>query len=142
MTHTFADLETLARTLYGEARGETWAGRRAVAHVILNRVQDTRWPDTVAEVCRQKWQFSCWNENDPNCTVLQAAGLDDPALRDCLTCAMEALGLLAGMGLTSEDPTGGANHYLTKRLAETNPPRWYDPSKVTATMGNHVFLKL
>src|SRR5688500_4029200 len=62
------DLDTLARTLWGEARGEGRNGMQAVANVIMNRYKLARsnsgyarqWGRTVAEVCRKKYQFSCW----------------------------------------------------------------------------------
>jgi hypothetical protein len=62
MKITHDDVDTLARTIYGEARGENMLGKRAVAHVILNRVKaNSWWGKTIAGVCRYKWQFSCWN---------------------------------------------------------------------------------
>lgn len=38
----------------------------AVAWVILNRVADKRWPNTMTGVCLQPWQFSSFNVGDPN----------------------------------------------------------------------------
>ncbi|MEL6679356.1 MAG: cell wall hydrolase [Pseudomonadota bacterium] len=43
----------LTQALYFEARGESIAGQVAVAEVILNRVDDKRYPDTVCGVIRQ-----------------------------------------------------------------------------------------
>ena len=45
-----SDLNLLARAIYGEARGEPYAGQVAVGAVILNRVRDSRFPKTVAGV--------------------------------------------------------------------------------------------
>jgi N-acetylmuramoyl-L-alanine amidase len=47
----------LATTLYHEARGEPLDGQLAVAEVILNRVEDPRWPSTVCEVVIEPRQF-------------------------------------------------------------------------------------
>lgn len=48
----------LSRNLYHEARGEGTEGMLAVAHVVVNRVRDHRWPSDVCEVIYQKNQFS------------------------------------------------------------------------------------
>lgn len=53
--------EVLARTLYGEARGENNAELYRIGEVITNRVNDYKFPQTIKEVCLQKAQFSCWN---------------------------------------------------------------------------------
>ena len=58
------DLEIFARTLYGEGRNLPREEIEKIAWVIRNRVQDNgreNFPDTYAEVCLQKYQFSCWN---------------------------------------------------------------------------------
>lgn len=43
--------------LWAEARGETEIGKRAVAHVALNRVKHPRFPNTLNEVLTQRGQF-------------------------------------------------------------------------------------
>lgn len=47
----------LAMSIYYEARGEPKAGQYAVADVVLNRVEDQRFPDTICDVIKQKNQF-------------------------------------------------------------------------------------
>ena len=37
------DIDILARTIYGEARGEKTAGKKAVACVIMNRYKSKKW---------------------------------------------------------------------------------------------------
>ena len=56
------DLAYMSRTLYGEARGESDSGVAAVAQVIMNRVQNSRYPNTVKGVVLQAMQFSVWND--------------------------------------------------------------------------------
>lgn len=50
-----ADNQTacLALNVYHEARGESLEGRLAVAHVTLNRVRSSRFPNTICEVVKQ-----------------------------------------------------------------------------------------
>ena len=63
----FEDLDTMARTMWGECRGCDTEGQIGVANVINNRVNARRWyGKTHKEVCLKEWQFSCWNEGDPN----------------------------------------------------------------------------
>ena len=43
----------MALNIYYEARGSNFADQMAVADVVLNRVQDTRYPNTICEVVKQ-----------------------------------------------------------------------------------------
>ena len=47
------DVHCLAEYIYHEARGESTAGKMAVALVTLNRVKDKRFPDTICSVVKQ-----------------------------------------------------------------------------------------
>ena len=62
-----AELTCLALNIYHEARGETGSGQAAVGHVVMNRVADRRFPNSVCDVVRQGGelteygcQFSWW----------------------------------------------------------------------------------
>ena len=139
MSVTFADLKTMALTVYGEARGESFDGQVAVAHVILNRTKvpgKTWWGDTITEVCRKPYQFSCWNPGDPNAEklrALEASGdLSDRALQWCLMACIKAIAEKA------TDPTGGADHYHVRGLS----PKWARGRDPVAEIGHHVFYRL
>jgi len=66
------DFEIMAKTIYGEARGESRQGQKAVACVIFNRFRSGKWfaAKTLAGVCLKPLQFSCWNKSDPNSQIL------------------------------------------------------------------------
>lgn len=136
MVPVLADLEILARTIWGEARGEGQLGMEAVAAVIVNRVFDPRWPDTIAEVCLQPKQFSCWNKDDPNRGKMLGANFSDIYFRRAYAVAAGAIADLA-------DISRKANHYLAADLFD-GPlrPSWADPNKVTNRVGSHVFIRL
>ncbi len=123
---------TLARTLWGEARGEGVKGMEAVASVILNRASAGRFGDGVSGVCLAPLQFSCWNANDPNrpklAALTEAAG--DAAFRAALDVAGRALG-----GALA-DPTGGALHYHAASIA---PPKWARSFESRLRIGDHLF---
>ena len=63
----FEDIDIMAKTMWGESRNQDTSGQIAVAYVIKNRAEARRWyGNTPKEVCLKDWQFSCWNEGDPN----------------------------------------------------------------------------
>ena len=123
----------LAQTIYGEARGEGYAGMAAVANVVMNRVAiGGWWGDNVIAVCKAPWQFSAWNEGDPNRRVIEAMRPGDNAVFDM---AYEIAGkAVAG---TLPDITGGATHYYARgSIAE---PSWARGAVKTASLGGHDF---
>ncbi|CAA7617668.1 cell wall hydrolase [Magnetospirillum sp. UT-4] len=133
-----SEIDILARTLWGEARGEPLRGIEAVAAVVMNRVARAKaaggrywWGGDVATVCRRPWQFSCWNENDPNSGKCAAITTENRAFRLCVRVARRAV---AGV---LEDPTGGATHYHVRGLS----PPWARGRSPTADIGNHLFYK-
>ena len=124
------NLEYMARTLWGEARGESEEGQVAVGHVIKNRAEKKTWyGKTIKDVCLKKWQFSCWNENDPNRNKILALSLDDLAKQIDI-----AGGVISGH---LEDPTKGSTHYYAKSMSK--PPKWAQGKEPAVVMGNHYF---
>ncbi|MBC8157732.1 MAG: cell wall hydrolase, partial [Alphaproteobacteria bacterium] len=80
------ELDIMARTVWGEARGEDEIGKIAVAHVIKNRAKHPKWwGKTIMEVCLKPWQFSCWNKKDPNREKMDAVTTNDPTFKLCLS---------------------------------------------------------
>lgn len=132
--YTDRDLDTLARTAYGEARNETPEGIAAVAWVIKNRANDPAktYGQDIVEVCLKPLQFSCWNTNDKNrISMMRASG--GPAYFKVLgICSSVLAGIIS-------DPTKGANHYFADYIT---PPKWADPNKKTVKIGVHTFYKL
>lgn len=138
---THNDLDVLARTLWGEARGERTVGMVAVAWTIRNRVDaDLRndgkpdwWGEGYTGVCKAPYQFSCWLPNDPNYAYLSGA-LQIPSAEMAL-CESAAQSVVSG---AVSDPTGGATHYHATSI---KPPKWTAGAKRTVTIGRHVFYK-
>lgn len=57
-----AELEVLARCVEAEAGNQSIEVKRAVISVILNRVDDDDWPDTISEVIADPYEFATyWN---------------------------------------------------------------------------------
>lgn len=138
MDRALVELHVVALTLWGEARGEGTEGMAAVAWVIKNRLVDRRFPPNLLDVCLKPWQFSAWNDNDPNRSkLIGRINFNDKYFKEAF--AVASITLLTDC---TADITSGANHYLTWKLAQSNPPSWYDESKITEKIGNHVFLDL
>ena len=131
-------VDTLARTLWGEARGEGAKGMEAVAQVILNRVKVAEakngywWGRDIISVCQKPYQFSCWNRSDPNYKQLLAVTEKDIHYATAVRIARRAV---AG---TLKDTTNGATHYHAKSVA----PDWAAGQTPSAVIGHHIFYKL
>jgi spore germination cell wall hydrolase CwlJ-like protein len=124
-------VDTMARTLWAEARSEGRAGMQAVANVIMNRTKKPCWwGHDVVSVCRTPYQFSCWNRGDPNLPKLLKVDGHDPAFVLALQIAEQAV---AGK---LPDITGGADSYANLSVCN---PNWAACSRVTARIGRHTF---
>lgn len=132
------DKDILARTLYGEARGEYkttgLAAFIAVANVIANRVATPfKYGKTYGDVCLKARQFSCWNAGDPNRLVIQRENLDQDAL--FRIAQKVAYHVMQGKW---PDLTRGSDHYHAMNCT----PYWANATKVRIRLGNHIFYKL
>jgi len=124
------EIECLALNIYFEARGEPDIGKLAVAHVVMNRVADPRFPDGVCEVIRQggEWprhrcQFSWWcdgKSDRPNDLVAWQHS--------------KMLARLVYWGDTA-DPTRGALWYHADYVA----PAWGQVLERAVKIGRHIF---
>lgn len=66
------EFECMATTIYFEAAIEPYEGKLAVGEVIMNRVDDPKYPATICDVIQQPWQFSWYKDgvsNLPNRTT-------------------------------------------------------------------------
>ena len=126
--------DVLARTIWGEARGEPSGGMEAVASVILNRAAYPRWwGHDIVSVCLHPWQFSCWNADDPNRSQLMAVTEADPQFTEALNIAAAAV---AG---ALPDTTNRADSYADLRVCH---PKWAANNAPVAKIGNHTFFRL
>ena len=132
MTDKEKEIDLLARTIYGESRGEGVEGMQAVANVIMNRVNAGKWYGrTVSEVVLKPYAFSCWNANDPNYSLIKTVNTSNGGFRLAKEIATTAYdGKLA-------DLTGGATHYHAAGIF----PYWAGSMQKTTIIGNHIFYK-
>lgn len=70
--YDYNEIMFLAKTIYGESRGEGEESWYKVGWTIKNRVEkEWRGKTSFKEVVLDSYQFSCWNEGDPNRTVIE-----------------------------------------------------------------------
>lgn len=114
------DIKLMANAVYGEARGEPYEGQVAVAAVILNRVQDSNFPNTISGVIFEPRAFTAVADGQiwltPNDTAERAV-LD---------------------AMNGWDPTGRATYYFNPETA-TSPWIWTRPQ--IKQIGKHIFCK-
>lgn len=113
-----SDLYLLAKCVHAEARGESYVGQVAVAAVILNRVKDSRFPNTIAGVIYQPYAFTAVSDGQINLEPNQTA----------YSAAKDAL--------NGWDPTYGCLYYYN---ASTATSKWIYSRKTVVTIGKHVF---
>lgn len=133
---TQRDVLVLARTIYGEARGLDTKCRQAVACVMMNRAMSHfRGKTSVADVCLDPKQFSCWNLDDPNrAQIIDTVPGSNVSFDECFEVANQAV--RGGVA----DVTGGAMHYYSKAMK--TPPSWVSGSpdaKMTYQDAGHFF---
>lgn len=119
-TSNTSDLNLLSRIIYGESRGEPYAGQVAVGAVVLNRVKSSSFPNSIAGVIYQNGAFDAVIDGQIN---LSPDSTSKKAAQDALN---------------GWDPSYGAIYYFNPATA-TNKWIWSRP--MTVTIGKHRFCK-
>ena len=117
---SYSENETylLGRLVHGEARGEPYVGKVAVAAVVLNRVKSSAFPNTISGVVFQTGAFDAvWDgqfDLEPTANAIRAA-------RDAMN---------------GWDPTGGCLYYYNPATATNS---WIWTRQVQLSIGKHAF---
>jgi spore germination cell wall hydrolase CwlJ-like protein len=123
----------LATAIYFEARGESERGQKGVAQVILNRVENNAYPDTICDVVYQnkekrnacQFSFACDGRAD--------RASEPKAWKRALSLAEE---VLDGENLVQQIRT--ATHYH----ADYVKPYWAPKMKRLSKIGRHIFYRI
>ncbi len=133
-------LMCMAFNIYHEANNQSMLGQLAVGQVVMNRVEDSRFPDTVCEVVKEavtykntdkpvlhKCQFSWYcdgKKDEPN--------YDSKSWSKALKYAVVVLG-----GDITLDFTDGATHYHATYVR----PAWAKTKTRTTRIDRHIFYR-
>ena len=152
-TSSHPELYCLAMNIYFEAKSEPIAGQYAVADVVLNRVNDARYPNSICEVVlqgpqreswktkkienlednqrqfypiRHKCQFSWYCDGKPDKVR------DGDAWRKAQEIAYRIVGESKFRGVTE-----GSTHYHATYVS----PRWAPQLDLVGRIGTHIFYR-
>ena len=117
-----SDIQLMARAINGEARGEPYEGQVAVGAVILNRVKDLRFPNSISGVIYQPGAFTAVSDGQINAAISEGSTV--------YKAAQDAI--------NGWDPTSGCVYYFNPNTA-TNKWIWSRP--LVKTIGKHRFCK-
>lgn len=116
------ELDLLARLITAEAESEPYSAKVAVGGVVINRIKDSRFPNTIKDVIYEKsngyYQF----------TPVENGWINKPASQSSNQAALEAL--------NGSDPSNGALFYFDD--SATNKWLWSKPIK--ARIGRMVYV--
>ncbi len=113
-----ADVALLAKVISAEARGEPYSGQVAVGAVILNRVNNPSFPNTIAGVVYEPGAFTCMVDGQ----------IDQPVADSAYQAARDAL--------NGADPSGGALYYFNP---DTATSAWIWSRPLITVIGKHRF---
>ncbi len=114
------DIQLLAQAVYSEARGEPYVGQVAVAAVILNRLEDSTFPDSISGIIFEPLAFTAVADG-------QFYMEPDEQSREAVMDAINGW-----------DPSGGAIYYFNPDTA-TSDWIWQRPQ--IKRIGKHIFCK-
>jgi N-acetylmuramoyl-L-alanine amidase len=117
-----SDLQLMARAVNGEARGEPYTGQVAVAAVILNRVNHSSFPNTIAGVIYQPGAFTAVADGQINAPISEGSTVYK-ACRDAMN---------------GWDPSGGAIYYFNPDTATSS---WIWSRELIVKIGKHRFCR-
>ena len=114
------NVNLLAHLIQGEARGEPYSGKVAVAAVVLNRVENPKFPKSISGVVYQPGAFTAVSDGQIN---LEPDNSSLNASRDALN---------------GWDPTSGCIYYFNPATATSN---WIWSRPIVTVIGKHYFAK-
>ncbi|MDD3368006.1 MAG: cell wall hydrolase [Lachnospiraceae bacterium] len=124
---TMEDYQILLRIVEAEAGSEDMTGKMLVANVVMNRVADESFPDTVKEVVFQKangvTQFS----------PVSDGRYEEVKISEETVEAVERV-------LSGEDHSEGALYFVSRKYADPDRLKWFDQNLTPLfTYGGHQF---
>jgi len=130
----------VAVAVYFEARSEPFIGQSAVAHVIMNRVYDERYPSNPCDVVHQGPTYA-WAKHYPIRHKCQFSyycdGKSDKPNKNSDAWSMAILAATGAVYGMNMDPTEGATHYHAYYVN----PEWTSTKTMTIRINDHIFYR-
>ena len=135
--------ECLALNMYHEARGQGIAGELAVTAVVLNRVNDKRYPNTICEVVEQGPTRASWQDPKVRYPIKHRCQFswfcdgksDTPRNKKIYNRMYNLADAILGNEISFLDITGGATHYHADYVS----PAWAKTKTKTVEIQDHIF---
>ena len=129
----------LALNVYQEAKNQPFIGQVAVAQVVMNRVYDERYPDTICEVVEQGPTYS-WKPNFPIRNRCQFSWYSDgksdtPKEKDAWDTALAVANGVYYGNLYMDDLVEGATPYHAYYVT----PEWASTKTYITRIEDHIF---
>jgi spore germination cell wall hydrolase CwlJ-like protein len=141
------EVQCLAKNIYFEAKNQGTGGWLAVAFVTLNRVKDTRYPNTICEVVYQGPSKPSWQDPKKQIPIRHKCQFswfcdgrpDDIRNKSKYTDILIFTNLMLDQAISTDmiDITDGATHYH----ADYVKPAWAKTKTKTIEIGDHIFYR-
>lgn len=137
----------MAQNIYFEARSDNYAGQLAVADVVINRVKDSRYPDTICGVVKDAVLSKWWLEKGKEVPIKNKCQFswycdgvsDETKDRDAWANALAVSYTMMYGQNGYQGITEGATHYHATYV----DPYWASSNqmKLIGNIGDHVFYR-
>jgi len=135
----------LAKNMYYEARNQGLAGQLAVSLVVMNRVKDSRYPNTVCGVVEQGPTRESWKKDGTYYPIKNRCQFswfcdgksDDPKEPTTYGRLLDLSLVLVYDDIQIVDFTEGATHYH----ADYVYPAWRKSKTKTVEIADHIFYR-
>ena len=134
----------LALNTYHEAKNQSMVGQVATAQVVMNRVEDDRFPSTVCEVVKQGPTRPSWEDPEKEYPIKHRCqfswycdGKDDTPKNEKAWRKAQDVAFLVLYNKIQLDVTEGATHYHATYVR----PAWAKTKKRTTRIEKHIFYR-
>ncbi len=134
----------LALNTYHEAKNQSTVGQIATAQVVMNRVEDSRFPNTVCEVVKQGPTRPSWEDPNKEYPIKHRCqfswycdGKSDVPKNEKAWRKAQDVAFLVLYNKIQLDVTEGATHYHATYVK----PAWAKTKKRTTRIEKHIFYR-
>ena len=134
----------LALNTYHEAKNQSLVGQIATAQVVMNRVEDDRFPNTICEVVKQGPTRPSWEDPEKEYPIKHRCqfswycdGKDDTPKNEKAWRKAQDVAFIVYYNKLQLDVTEGATHYHATYVR----PSWAKTKKRTTRIEKHIFYR-